>query len=263
MTIGLHYSEFLGHEFDSSTVAFVGAVCTSIGFLLIFATELIVGSQFLAKLVPEIPEWITVIVLSIIGFIYTSIGGFRAVIKTDQIQMKFIWVFIGMLGFYYIYFVFTNGGYEINLSKIPVSVIDFSFRPGLPSFLAGIAIMNIPLYISNMSIWQRIAGAQNPDTVIKGLKQSVISSLLSWGLLVILATFSLMIVSHSDNQSLLTDLLKQLNTNIVGKIIIFFVVLGLYGAMLFSFIDKFNSSNSYNLRRHFCTLSKEIISRAY
>lgn len=113
--------EFIGVEFNSKTVALVASACTSIGFLLIFATELIVGSKFLAGLVPSIPQWITVVFISAVGFVYTLWGGFRAVIKTDQLQMKFIWALIFVLGGYYIFYISRT---------VDLTLISIKFRQG-------------------------------------------------------------------------------------------------------------------------------------
>jgi Na+/proline symporter len=222
--------EFLGVEFDSKAVVLVASACTSIGFLLIFATELIVGSRFLARLIPTIPEWITVVFLSGVGLVYTLVGGFRAVIKTDQIQMKMIWGLIIVLGGYYAYHILT--GNQSTTASNMSAVFDFSPRAGLGFFLLGVAIMNIPTHISNMSVWQRISGAQQPETVMKGFKQSIWSISLSWGVLAVLACMTYLIVTPQSNQTLLTDLLIVISSSPIGKVVLFFVVLGLYGAML-------------------------------
>jgi len=245
--------EFLGVEFNSKTVSLVASACTSIGFLLIFATELIVGSRFLAKFIPEIPEWITVLFLSGVGFIYTLFGGFRAVIKTDQLQMKLIWGLIIILSGYYIYYIFKNGGLQISLSKVPDNILNFSNRDGLIVFLIGIAIMNIPTHISNMSIWQRISGAQQIETVVKGFKRSVFTLFASWTLLSLLACFAYMIVQPENSQNLLSDLLISISSSFVGKFVLFFVVLGLYGAML--------STASTNLIVVTHTISEDIVAK--
>ena len=224
--------EFLGAEFSSPTVAFVASLCTSIGFLLIFATELIVGSRFLAALVPQIPEWITVVILCGIGFLYTYVGGFRAVIKTDQLQMKFIWGLILVLAGFYIYYIISHGGFQANMTQVPEGVLSLTGRPGLIFFLLGLTIMNIPTHISNMSVWQRISGAQRPETVVQGLRSSIWSISLSWGLLALLACFAYLIVTPESGQTLFTDLLLEIGASPIGLAVLFFVVLGLYGAML-------------------------------
>lgn len=224
--------EFIGVEYNSPKAAMVASVSTSIGFLLIFATELIVGSKFLAKMIPAIPEFVTIIFLSGVGFAYTLLGGFRAVIKTDQMQMRFIWILIAIIAFYYCYFLAENGGIAVGLENIPEGVLDLSWQPGLGYFLLGIAVMNIPLQISNMSLWQRISGAQKPETIINGLKSSVWSVTISWTLLALLACFAYMIVPQKSEQGLLTELLITISRTSIGKVSLFFITLGLYGAML-------------------------------
>jgi Na+/proline symporter len=223
--------EFLGTEYNSKTIVLVASLCTTIGFLLIFATELIVGSLFLAKLVPEIPEWVAAIFLSSIGVIYTINGGFRAVIKTDQIQMRFIWIFIALLSGYYIYFMASNG-FSQSISIVPEGVLNFDWRPGLGFFLFGLTVMNIPTHLSNMSIWQRIGAASNQEIVAAGLRRSIWSISVSWSLLALLACFAYAIVTPENSQALFTDLLAYIGSSTPGKFILFFVILGLYGAML-------------------------------
>lgn len=244
--------EFLGTEYKSPTVALVASFCTSIGFLLIFATELIVGSRFLAQLVPSIPEWVTVIFLSLIGFVYTLAGGFRAVIKTDQIQMKLIWAFIIILGGYYLY-QFLQIDLAASLATVPKGVLDLSPRAGLMVFLIGIAIMNIPTHISNMSVWQRISGAQNPETVVKGFKRSIWGISFSWGLIALLACLAYLLVTPSENEALLSALLTQLGSSGLGKVVLFSVIVGLYGAML--------STASTNLIVVTHTVSEDILAK--
>ena len=223
--------EFIGTEYNSRSVIFAASACTSIGALLIFATELIVGSRFLAGLIPEIPEWITVTFMCTIGFLYTAVGGFRAVITTDRLQMKFIWGLIVVLVIAYSIHIFDTG-FSVSLAKVPNGIFDFSPRRGLFFFLIGIAIMNIPTHISNMSIWQRISGAQQPEFVVKGFRQSIWGTALSWGSLATLACCAYMIVTPENDKTLFTDMLAVISENPLGKIFLFFIVLGLYGAML-------------------------------
>lgn len=244
--------EFLSVEFNSPSVGLIASICTSIGFLLIFATELIVGSRFLAGLVPQIPEWVTVIFLSTVGFLYTLMGGFRAVIKTDQLQMRFIWGFIGMLIAYYIYHVGTVG-WENSIANVPENIFSLEPRAGLGFFLFGIAVMNIPTHISNMSVWQRISGAQEPETVVRGFRKSIWGMLFSWGLLALLACFAFMIVTPEQSTTLLTDLLATISTNPFGKVVLFVSALGLYGAML--------STASTNLIVVTHTISEDVLAK--
>lgn len=225
--------EFLGVEYDADSVALVGAIFTSIGYLTAFAVELTVGSRFLAGLVPEIPEWLTVIVISVVAFTYTTFGGFRAVIVTDRLQMFAIWFLLFSLLAFYNYYAFINGGWAVNFTKIPENIFSLSWSPALISFVAGIFVMNVFLFISNMGLWQRIAASEEPKTVVNGLWKSVFSSALSWGLFVFLACFAFIMVFPKQGENLLITLIAFIGTTgVVGKVVVFAVVLGLYGAML-------------------------------
>lgn len=228
--------EFLGGQFGSKTISQVGAICTSLGFLGAFATELTVGSVFFSSLIPEIPAWTIVIVLSTVAFIYTAFGGFRAVIVTDRVQMLSIWLLLVSLPLFYVYYILTHGGWTINYNNIPDNIMSFSVadKPGLIAFLLGITAMNVPSFISDMSVWQRIAGAQDSKTVTRGLFRGVFSASITWAALVMLACFVFMIVKPVEGVNPLISLVQVIG-NVgggFGIVIMFVTVLGLYGAML-------------------------------
>lgn len=231
-TPSLH--EFLGKEFGSKTVSLIGALATSMGFLGVFALELTVGSRFLATLIEEIPEWVVVILLSTIAFVYTSLGGFRAVIRTDKLQMWSIWLLILSLVGFYIYFINANGGWHIRYDTLPESIRCPAWGTQLIPFLLAIFMINIPFYIADMSLWQRIGASKKSETIKEGLGRSVFISTLTLGLLVILALFAFMIIPKVEGQNSLITLLQLLGNEmgVVGKILVFLSVLGLYGAML-------------------------------
>ena len=99
--------EFIATEFGAPKLEFIAAACTSLGFLGAFAVELTVGTRFLSSLIPEIPQFISILLLAVVAFVYTSQGGYRAVIISDIVQMFSIWgLLIVLLGFYF-YFALT------------------------------------------------------------------------------------------------------------------------------------------------------------
>jgi sodium/pantothenate symporter len=226
--------EFLGGEFDSKILLGVGAVCTSGGFLGAFAVELTVGSKFFTALVPDAPAVAVVAVLSFAAFLYTAVGGFRAVIVTDRIQMFSIWLLLLSLPVFYAYYILTHGGWAVNFGRIPAGVLDFSARPGLAAFLLGIFAINVPSFLSDMSIWQRMAGARREETVTGGLGKSAFNAAVTWGAFALLACFVFMVVSPRDAQNPLLSLLNQIASTggALAGVVLFISVLGLYGAML-------------------------------
>jgi Na+/proline symporter len=221
-------------EYDSRVLSYVGAVFTSLGFLGAFAVELTVGSRLFAALVPEVPSWTVVTVLSLVGFVYTAFGGFRAVIVTDRIQMGSIWLLLVALPVYYVVWIVGHGGWAHNFAKIPAGTLDLSYSDTLVTFIVGIFIMNVMTYISDMSIWQRIAGAKRPETVTAGLWSSVSGSAATWSLFAVLACFVFMIVTPQEGRNPLFSLLETIG-HTKGPLaagILFIACLGLYGAML-------------------------------
>ncbi|HIJ70194.1 MAG TPA: hypothetical protein HPP87_02380 [Planctomycetes bacterium] len=226
--------EFLGTEFNSKLLSYVGAVCASLGFLFAFAVELTVGSRFFAGLVPAVPSWVVVIVLSVVAFVYTAMGGFRAVIVTDRFQMVSIWLLLIALPAFYLYYVFAHDGWSESLAKVPAPILNFSYREGLGAFLLGIFVINVPAFISDMSIWQRIAGAQNDKTVTKGLVTSVLACAATWGLFALLACIGFMMVTTEERVNPLVSVVNVIggNKGVFSGFILFLVILGLYGAML-------------------------------
>lgn len=224
---------FLGLEYRSPLVALIGAACTSLGFLGAFSVELTVGSRFLSHLIPSIPLSIVIIVLAVVSFVYTSAGGFRAVIVTDRIQMKAVWLLLAALLIFYIIHVFIIGGITVSSNRIPSNMKGLSGRDGLLPFIVGIFIINVPTYLSDMSMWQRIAGSQDSQSLMRGLFRSAIGAAITWSLLILFACLVPIVVVIPEDENPLLTLIRTIASqyNIWGLLILFLVTLGLYGAM--------------------------------
>ncbi len=224
--------QYLGNEFSSRRVSVVASVFTVVGYLSAFAVELTVGSRFLAGMIEEIPQWITTIVIATVAFIYTAMGGFRSVVVTDRVQMIAIWLLLFSIIAYLSWHVSINQGLSSSIAALPENMRSFTWSDSLWGFVLGIFIMNLLTYISNMGLWQRIAGAQNADIVTQGLYGSVGKSMLSWGLFVIIAIGVYLVVSPVEGENILLTFLKEIANDPFGRLVIFLVTLGLYGAML-------------------------------
>lgn len=223
--------EFLGIEFSSTKVAMVGSIFTVVGYLTAFAVELTVGARFLASLIPGIPQIVTVMVISSVSFVYVSLGGFKATVVTDRIQMIFIWLLLFSLMIFYVVYILNNGT-TVSFASVPENLKTITWSNSLLSFVLGILFMNLFMYVSNMGLWQRIAGSNEPETVVNGMWGSISKTALSWTLFVVVAVGAFMVVSPVENENLLITLVKAIETSVIGKITVFTIVLGLYGAML-------------------------------
>jgi Na+/proline symporter len=226
--------EFLGVSYRSDTLARGAAIFTSLGFLGALAVELTVGSAFLAKLVPGIPFWIAVLILAAIGVTYTALGGFRAVIVTDRAQMIAIWGTILSLALVAVWQIAERGGLSFLATEAPPALYDFSWRDGLLSFLVGIFVINVPTFVADMSIWQRIAGSKDEDIVQKGLARSVLWAAVSWGGLALIACALVVLVSVKEGENPLFAFIVNLGStpNFVSAILFVIIVAGLYAASL-------------------------------
>jgi Na+/proline symporter len=222
---------YLGTEFASKRLAFVASIFTAAGYLTAFAVELTVGSRFLSPLLTGIPTIVLVALIAIVSFVYTGLGGFRTVVVTDRLQMGFIWMLLLATGVYYAV-TLQDSGLVGGIARIPANLRSLSWRNDRIAFVLGILVMNLLTYISNMGLWQRIAGSQNADTVSAGLWSSVRSSVASWSLLALAAVGAFMIVTPVNGENLLVTVLKSMQYSRFGLVAIFFVVLGLLGAML-------------------------------
>ncbi|WP_250510336.1 hypothetical protein [Caballeronia sp. GACF4] len=226
--------EFLGSSYTSRILMKGAAVCTSLGFIGALAVELTVGSKFLTGLAPEVPAWAALLLLCGIGVGYTLLGGFRAVVITDRIQMIAIWMSIAALTLLIGYRLTLMGGIHAVTEHVPKTVYDFSWRDGLGSFLVGIAVINIPTFLGDMSIWQRIAASTDETTVKAGLRGSIFSAMASWGALAAIACLLVAVtVPKAGQNPLLNFLLLEAS---VDKPLIYALLLivltGLYGASL-------------------------------
>jgi Na+/proline symporter len=225
---------FLGDSYGSEPLTRIAAVCTSLGFLGALAVELSVGSRFLASLAPAIPLWVATVMIASVGVIYTALGGFRAVIVTDRVQMTAIWISIIALFLLISGSIANLGGWSAFVGKAPPPLYDFSGRDGLTAFLIGIAIINIPTYVADMSVWQRIAASKHKQTVRAGLARSVVSVSTSWAALALIACALVPLsISKEGENPLLTYIASMSNgaTMWIAFLLVLTLV-GLYAATL-------------------------------
>jgi Na+/proline symporter len=224
--------EFIGTEFNSKQVGIVASLCTALGYLCMFATELTVGAQFLSGLIPFIPLWLIVTIIATVSFIYTGLGGFRVVVVTDRIQMWCIWVILATLLIFFGVRIYSMGGIEFLTSSVPKNIQSITWSIGLVPFILGLFTMNLFTYVTNMALWQRIAGSENPETVIVGMRKSVLQSAVSWGLFVVIAIGAFTVARPVQGTNFLITTMSNIYSYPSGKIVLFLVTLGLYGAML-------------------------------
>lgn len=226
--------EFIGKEFGNKNLIFVGAICTSVSYLATYAVETYVGSIFLSALIPSVPQWLFVLILTFVGFIYT-LSGFRTVVLTDVIQMWCIYLFGALMIVFFVWLIFFDNS-QADFSKIPVLAKSFQWRAGLTPFLSGLLVINVCMFLVSMSLFQRIAACNrnNLNLVKKGLKSSIINVGISWSIFIISAILVYLVVASDSKENSLMLFLQHIGTSygMWGKLFLFVAVLGLFGALL-------------------------------
>lgn len=226
--------EFLGERFDSPILPRAAALCTALGFLGALAVELSVGSRFLVGLAPSVPAGPAVALLAAIGVGYTLLGGFRAVVVTDRLQMHAIWATIAVLAALLLWQIFVQMGPRNFAAQVPSSAVDFSWREGLGAFLLGIALINIPTFLGDMAMWQRISGSRDEKTVTEGLTKSTIGAAASWTTLALIACAVAVLSPVKEGANPLAVYLGELGSSggALAALAFFVIVAGLYAATL-------------------------------
>ena len=158
--------EFLGRRYDQrSRKAFSGFTVLT-AMLIDSAGGLFAGSLVLSLIYPDVPMMVHVVVIAILGGVYVILGGLRAVMITDTMQMMLLFVATGII------FVMVFAQYEFNLGVLPdlapeggwtiARPADDDFLPW-PGIFTGVIWLGFYTWISNHIIVQRVLAAKNID----------------------------------------------------------------------------------------------------
>ena len=226
--------EFLGVECRSPRLTIFTAIFTSLGFLAALAMEMSAGSRFLGSLIPGTNPLLWVVFLDLFVLAYVGIGGYRAVVIAERIQMCSIYGFMGALTLVLISLAVRADVGAVKSEYWPLPKL-FPYDAGLVPFLLSLVFLNVPSYLADMSIWQRIGGCGDEKVAIQGLKSSAIGATISWTWIVLLAFVCVLLISNPTQQNPLFCLLQQIEGgNFFCQILLAVMTLGLLGAALSS-----------------------------
>ncbi len=168
---------FLGTRYGSDTIRRVGSAATVIGFIGVFATELIVGTYIFEILFGEGSSyWAALILFTGILITYALLGGFRSVVRTDIIQSLSILFVTALL----VVVAFSEGRQDGVL--IPPDLTDSMVLPGL--ILLNFFLINVFFPVVDMSAWQRVAASESTRTARNGVFPAALFFFVTWSLIV-------------------------------------------------------------------------------
>lgn len=171
---GVTLHGFLFNKYNSATLRYVASISTTIGFLGVFATELIVGSHIFGALFKtDSGYWLSLALVSAVVVGYSLLGGFKSVVRTDKIQSVGI-IFVSIL---LVVIAFSIGRDKEGI-LIPQDLTSSWFLP--PLLMVNFFLINVLFPLVDMSAWQRVIAAKDEATAKSGIFTSIIFFLLSW-----------------------------------------------------------------------------------
>jgi len=168
--------EFIGNRFNSSLLRVVASLATSFAYLGYFIASIYIAASFFAPAL-GVSSWTLILFLAFATIVYTTLGGFKSVVKTDIIQFFLILLGSGLI-FYAVVISDVSLGAVVERS---LNANEF-FRPerGLVYILALFLINGLWNFFA-MDMWQRSISTGESESVVKG---SLISGVV-WSLIAI------------------------------------------------------------------------------
>ena len=173
---------FLAERYQNNFIGYLASILSIIGFLGTFGIEILVGTKITNILFPSIPSIWIVIILSLVICGYTSIGGFKAVIDTERMQLIGSIIGIFTVFGYALYYAYIN-----NIDHLDFGIINsnhFGFSNLTILFVVSLIVVNVPWQLIDMSVWQRVSSLEKQKDIKKGLSQSIIFIGISWFILI-------------------------------------------------------------------------------
>ena len=230
----LTIQSFLGERYGSRAIRNTSQLFSLIGYFSIFSVELLVGVKVLT---PFFGNYVIIFAFIYLIFllIYATIGGYKAIVATDRLQLFFICSSIAALAGFLVYYICTHDS-TFTFSSYTERVSN-TLIPPLP-FLVGITLMNLPAPISDAGTWQRICSCTDGKSVRKGLKGVFFYFLILWSALILLGiAFSLTSIPeqvYADKTSLINSVIASMGHqgSILSILFLFVFMTGLFSAMV-------------------------------
>jgi len=155
--------EFLGIRYGAEWLRPLASVPTAFAFLGYFISSIYLAAQYFGSLV-GVGTWWVVLAVAGISVIYTALGGFMSVAKTDVLQ--FLLILVGTLVVFY-----TIGTANVSADVLTEQLfeLDSFIRPdrGI-SYVLGLFVINGLWQFAAMDMWQRSLAVGDAKKVQRG-----------------------------------------------------------------------------------------------
>ena len=165
ISLGDTLGKFIESRYGSKSVKIVISIITILGIISILLIELFVGVEIFNIFLKTEYKEAALILIAIVAFIYTGLGGLNTVVQTDKLQFRFMLV------------VATGIVVYLFFQKPPITLKDFLPTPMSLSnglllewpLLLNVMFVNILLIPSLLRNWQLISATKDYNEVKKGL----------------------------------------------------------------------------------------------
>jgi Na+/proline symporter len=230
---------YIGRSYGSARLAFVASSATIVGFLGLFATELLAADVIFAALGLTTGAALGGAVLfGTVTIIYAAWGGFRSVIRSDWSQTALLLIAMLVIAGLSLLRWHNTGAPSIMASPQANSYF-------LPAWtFVGILLINVPFPFVDTSAWQRMLAARSDDDFRKGTVYAVGFFAATWTLLVVVSVIvATSLAAGQDPFAALVDQLAALSTPVQFSLALILFP-GLLAAM-FSSADGFLNSAAH------------------
>lgn len=232
---------FIGATYGSPLLTKVASTTTIIGFVGTYSVELFAAYIIFSAIgIEGTYNTIGVLCFAIVTLTYSSLGGFRSIIRSDRIQTFLLIPSVLILFLLALNYWRASG--SISLSASPLL---FSYT--LPFSVAlSLFLINVAFPLVDMSAWQRVIAATSSKEFKKGATVSIIGFAITWTILILISI--IISLSLQDGRDPFIEIVQSINNN--NKFSSFIVGLllfpGLIAAML-STADTFLNAAGHTL----------------
>ena len=167
-------SDYFFHR-HGSTVGYLSGVIILVVTLLLFLMQMIGGAKILVNLT-GLSYAVSLSIVALTILIYTILGGFKAVVITDMIQLLGIITFTGIIGF-----ILIEGADVPFIRCFSTTNTTLPLKKTVSFFIIGIIVP-----FCSAELWQRIYAAENIDTARRSLIiAAAVYPLIGGGMLII------------------------------------------------------------------------------
>ncbi len=156
--------EFLERRFDQRSRYYFSALLVLMNITIDTAAALYAGSLVVQIIYPDVPMWLSVLVLGILAGVYTIAGGLKAVVYTDAVQA--VLLLLGACLVAVLSFDAIGGSWSTVVASVPaddLSIVRPASDPVLPwpGLVTGVFLLGFYFWATNQFMVQRALGAKD------------------------------------------------------------------------------------------------------